>query len=364
MKKITLLALAALFGLPGLAQTNFRDLTYDEAIATAKAENKLVFMDFYTDWCGPCKRMMSDVFPLKSVGDYMNAKFVCIKINAEKEGKELADIYKITAYPTFIAIDTDKKIVLTKVGMAQADDFIAQIDRMLDPDRSPARMKERYESGERTPELISSYAAWIVEDAYENHGGEQETKKAFQMVQDYFKGLSEADRLAPANLFIYEKYAQKATDETIRFMAAHRKDFPQASQATVEQVLGKLYHYQLYGYLTATEEYDAATYEMIKREVNEQGFNKDGSYDLVFRLIECHAKGDLNAYLDLCEQIYDQLSEETKGALMGNMSHLIQTDDATVRQRASKFVRSKLADMEVTQMYFTVYDLMQLEKKL
>ena len=162
MKTTVLFILAALLALPGLAQTNFRSITYDEAIAAAKAENKLVFMDFYTDWCGPCKRMAREVFPQKKVGDYMNEKFVCIKLNAEKEGKELADLYKIEAYPTFIAIDADKNIVLTKVGGGDADDFIADIDRMLDPDRTPERMKARYEGGERTPKLIASYAAYLT----------------------------------------------------------------------------------------------------------------------------------------------------------------------------------------------------------
>ena len=48
MKKQILTALAALLALPGLAQTNFRSITFDEALAAAKAENKMVFIDFYT----------------------------------------------------------------------------------------------------------------------------------------------------------------------------------------------------------------------------------------------------------------------------------------------------------------------------
>ena len=83
----------------------------------------MVFVDFYTDWCGPCKVMAKDVFPQKQVGDYFNAKFVCLKLNAEKEGRELAKRFKVTAYPTFIVVDTDEKVRAELKGAMDADSF-------------------------------------------------------------------------------------------------------------------------------------------------------------------------------------------------------------------------------------------------
>ncbi len=71
-KRNLLLAATMLLTISATAQTNFRHITYDEAVNAAKAENKLVFMDFYTDWCGPCKMMTNEVFPKKEVGDFMN----------------------------------------------------------------------------------------------------------------------------------------------------------------------------------------------------------------------------------------------------------------------------------------------------
>ncbi len=72
---------------------NFRDITLEEALRQAKAENKLVFMDCYTSWCGPCKNMTEKIFPQKAAGDYFNPRFVCVKYDLEKgAGKELASL--------------------------------------------------------------------------------------------------------------------------------------------------------------------------------------------------------------------------------------------------------------------------------
>ena len=47
----------------------FVDLKFDDALVQAKKEGKMLFLDCYTSWCGPCKMMSEQVFPLKVVGD-------------------------------------------------------------------------------------------------------------------------------------------------------------------------------------------------------------------------------------------------------------------------------------------------------
>ncbi|MDE6685622.1 MAG: thioredoxin family protein [Duncaniella sp.] len=114
MKLSKLLALAAMAVSPLAvsAQMEFmpEGSTLQDAIDKAAKENKMVFLDCYTSWCGPCKMMSESVFPTKEVGDYMNPKFVSIKIDMEKgEGPELAKRVEISAYPTFILFDKNGK---------------------------------------------------------------------------------------------------------------------------------------------------------------------------------------------------------------------------------------------------------------
>ena len=72
MKKLVLSVIILCgFTMSLLAQgIQFREGNWKEILEIAKKENKLVFVDNYTSWCGPCKKMVSEIFPLKEVGDF------------------------------------------------------------------------------------------------------------------------------------------------------------------------------------------------------------------------------------------------------------------------------------------------------
>ena len=96
MKKIFLFIAFLWISLVSFAQdgVNFEHLSFREALDKAKSEQKYVFMDCYTSWCGPCKNMTQNVFPQKKAGDYFNPKFICVKYDMEKgEGPELRTFF-------------------------------------------------------------------------------------------------------------------------------------------------------------------------------------------------------------------------------------------------------------------------------
>lgn len=99
------------------AQITFFQGTFEEALQKAKVEKKDVFVDFYTEWCGPCKVMSQKVFTDPEVGDYFNKHFVSYKLNAEAPGQaEVAKKYGVEAFPTMIFMNVKGEVLRTVLG--------------------------------------------------------------------------------------------------------------------------------------------------------------------------------------------------------------------------------------------------------
>ncbi len=100
----------------------FFDGTWEEALALAKKENKLIFLDAYAVWCGPCKILSKRVFVDPEVGEYFNAHFINFKMDMEKNenGPRLSRKYGLKAYPTLYFIKSNENINNQSVGLLNA----------------------------------------------------------------------------------------------------------------------------------------------------------------------------------------------------------------------------------------------------
>ena len=132
---------------------------WQEILSKAEQENKLIFVDAYAAWCGPCKKMDRDVFSQKEVGDYFNAKFVNAKIDMEKgEGPGLARSFGVMAYPTLLFVNSRGDVVHRSVGYHTTDLLLALGEAALDPNKNMGSIEMKYEAGERNPELLYNLA--------------------------------------------------------------------------------------------------------------------------------------------------------------------------------------------------------------
>ncbi|RQO30946.1 hypothetical protein DBR32_09560 [Taibaiella sp. KBW10] len=139
----------------------FEEGSFSEALAKAKKENKIVFVDVYTTWCGPCKKMAKEFFPTKEAGDKYNTHFVNYKIDAEKgEGIGVAKKYKVEGYPTNLFIRPDGSIVYTKMGMSDLNAFLENADIALAEQKDPLKWEDyvvKLKKGNSDKTFITQY---------------------------------------------------------------------------------------------------------------------------------------------------------------------------------------------------------------
>ncbi|WP_454046979.1 thioredoxin family protein [Chryseobacterium sp. Marseille-Q8038] len=159
MKKIAILSSIFIGALAWAQGIKFEDSNFASILAKAKKENKLVFIDAYASWCGPCKLMVKNIFPLQSVGDYYNSHFINAKIDMEKgEGIELAKKYNVKAFPTYLFIDGNGEAVHRTLGYVEEKDFIQFAKDAEDPNKRLTSLKQQFEKGEKNPEFLKNLA--------------------------------------------------------------------------------------------------------------------------------------------------------------------------------------------------------------
>lgn len=154
MKKLLMVAAMATLCIGLQAQNTgvqfVQAANWKEVLKKAKKENKHIFIDFYATWCGPCKAMDANIFPLAEVGEYFNANFVSVKIQMDmtkndkehvkkwyKDARFLEKEYGIMAYPTYMVLSPDGKPLHRLVGgFKTGAEFIAKVKDAFVPTKA------------------------------------------------------------------------------------------------------------------------------------------------------------------------------------------------------------------------------------
>ena len=186
MKKLAILSSLFIGALAFAQGMKFEEGNFATILAKAKKEKKLVFIDAYTTWCGPCKLMAKNIFPLQAVGDYYNSHFVNAKIDMEKgEGIELAKKYNVKAYPTYLFVDGNGELVHRTLGYVEEKDFIQFAKDAEDPSKRLTALKQKFENGEKDPEFLKNLAGLTIYSDAEFAG---------RVLERYFAAKNELDR--------------------------------------------------------------------------------------------------------------------------------------------------------------------------
>lgn len=305
MKLPLLILLLVVSVLPLSAEgIRFFEGTWDEAVAEAKRLDRIIFVDAYAVWCGPCKKMAAEVFPDDKVGEFYNKNFINLKLDAEKgEGLKFREKYPISAFPTLFYIDYTGDVVQQVKGAQQIDGFIELGKKALTKIDRSQQYVAAYESGDRDPELVLNYVRAL------NKAG----KSSIKISNDYLR--SQKDLSTPFNLrFILE--AASEADSRIFDMLIERRAAIEAlepKQAVKERIR------------EACEATAQKALEFRNRDLLEEAIakmkkyypEKAASFRTSMEMDYWSAMGDVDKYIAACQQYAKTEAAKDEKALMG-----------------------------------------------
>ncbi len=305
MKKHNLIMLMAiLFITPSIfAQgIEFTHGNWAEVKAKAKQENKLIFVDFFTDWCSPCKAMALGTFPVPAVGDFYNQHFISVKIDAEKgEGIKLARQYNVNAYPTLVFINPGEEVVYKVIGGLNPDELIKHGGVALNPTSEYLHLKEKYAKGELTKEEFSRYLKMMQDTGA---GTDPEFELYFlkwpEVSEDMFQKMN--------------SYANKISNKAFKYLEANRDEFSKvAGKEKVDHYVHRMYldelHYKIFP--------DETAYRLAKEELKKK-ITIDEETDLNMDVHYAMQKNDEKIYMKYSGILYDKYYKDDARQI-GNM---------------------------------------------
>ena len=155
-----------------------KGMSWQQILSKAKKENKYIFVDCYTTWCGPCKFMAKNIFSLKETGDAVNPNYICVGIQIDstdqdpetvklfyRDARMIEASYNIRAYPTFLYFNPEGKLVHRTEGSTKnAADFILNTTNAMNPDKQYYSIIEKFRSGNRDTLMLESLANLAIQN--------------------------------------------------------------------------------------------------------------------------------------------------------------------------------------------------------
>lgn len=373
MKKITatifLLIIALALSLHSFAQTDKgmhfeHGLSWQQVLEKAKKENKFIFVDCYTTWCGPCKMMSEQVFPLEEVGQFYNERFINIKVQLDitkndneqvkswyAAGKELSEKYNVKVYPTYLFFDASGQIVHRAIGSSDPTIFIKKGKDATTPQSQYYTAKRLYESGNKDQALLLKLARLSTE-GYDQPFSQQVSKEYL---------ATQKNLLTEDNLKLLSNTIKKSTDqgfnELIKNPALFDKyNYPGFATQTIRKVITMEEIFPIVD-PQGKKAVENPNWQTISLKV-EKKYPEYGKEAVSFYKIEMARRaGDWQAFSAAVTDYLKLYSKNLSGPMLNNFAWSIfeKCDDMACVEKALNWSKQSLAGNEKEHMFMDTY---------
>lgn len=260
----------------------FKSGNWDEIKSLAKQQNKLIFLDAYTDWCGWCKVMDKETFTNKEVIDFVNKNFIPVKYEMETGfGQTLAMKYRVRGFPTQLFFKPDGKLIYVSAGYRPPDSFIELLKTALNP--------EKHYDLKGVSNNFDSELPLLFKGAFAKNGSDE---KKFPTTEETVAYLDKQDNLfSEVNYTVLSEF-QLDEKYNIHFLENLRK------------------YEELFGKYSTNDKLYSIIYSKLQPAVKEKSEQK---LDLVMELIDKYDPENAKRYKDFYKALYYKQTKNWKG---------------------------------------------------
>lgn len=198
--------------------------SWKEVVEKAHKAGKLIFVDCYTSWCGPCKMLAEKVFVDRKVGDWFNVHFVNMKCEMEKDslGSVLQERYQVKSYPTLLFLDPmTGEEVHRVVGFIKVEDLLIEAKKACDPENGLGALTKRYVAGDRDSLFLAEYIVALKKT--------RQRDVLFDVVPKYLELLTDEQLITSRSWDLINSFVVDPLSPAFRFLVSHYKYYYQVA---------------------------------------------------------------------------------------------------------------------------------------
>jgi thioredoxin-related protein len=332
IKFVLVLLLSSLTLTLPAAGITFSHGSWQEILDLARAEQKLVFVDAYTEWCGPCKMMSRNTFPDEQVGAFFNEHFISYKFDMEKgEGPTFGARYQVTGYPTLLFIDHTGKVVHRAMGYLSPTGLMREAQQAAKPEHNENLLQLQVEQGTQNPDVLYQYAKLL----------QAENRDYTTIANRYFATQSEKDLDEERNWEAIEAFTTDLHSREYSYLLDKQKRFIRryGLQPVVDKLYGVLKQNVIKAGLTNNRDLLEEALEIAREDIQD-----DGQTASRLRMVYAEAAKDWKDYAFKAIYHFDRFVITSALELDNAARHLVRhVDNPDQLSQATDWSRQAIA---------------------
>ena len=292
----------------------FQELSYEQALQKSAAEKKPVFLFGYATWCHFCEYMKDSVLITEAVGNFYNQNFICIKMDLEKEGKNLNQkTIRAKSFPVLLFMNAQGEMLHRVTGKKDAQDFLQIGNDAIDSTKQLRTFIYKYRDGKLSPQQTYEYFKMIDRAGMDNQ----------PLINNYLTLISEEKLTATYSWKIMYELFRDIEQPCMKVVLDHRADYTAKYTADsidnkimglyINALMNKVQMLDSNGYTSIQEKLRASKIDLAEKIIAFADLNKmkmKGEWEAYFRnavlFVDQYAKNDYRRLNDIAYNVFEK----------------------------------------------------------